>query len=105
MVGVGALSRKETMAYAITGPLLRAVGVPYDVRRAQPYYVYDRLQFEIPTQPEGDNYARYLVRMAEMEQSMRIVEQALAAIPAGPINVGFAGPPPHPARSRDQSQT
>src|ERR671922_117842 len=58
MVGVGALSREETIAYAITGPLLRAVGVPFDVRRAQPYYVYDRLAFEIPTQTDGDNYAR-----------------------------------------------
>src|SRR5215468_3571177 len=63
MVGVGALSREETIGYAITGPLLRAVGVGYDVRRAQPYYVYDRLQFEIPTQTDGDNYSRYLVRM------------------------------------------
>jgi len=91
MVGVGMLSREETIAYAITGPLLRAVGVPYDVRRAQPYYVYDRLEFEIPTQKDGDNYARYLVRMAEMEQSMRIAEQALASIPSGPINVDFEG--------------
>src|SRR5882672_2590886 len=104
MVGVGALSREETIGYAITGPLLRAVGVPYDVRRAQPYYVYDRLQFEIPTQPEGDNYARYLVRMAEMEQSMRIVEQALAAIPSGPINVDFAGRPIDPASYVDQGK-
>jgi len=104
MVGVGALSREETIGYAITGPLLRAVGVPYDVRRAQPYYVYDRLQFEIPTQPEGDNYARYLVRMAEMEQSMRIVEQALAAIPAGPINVDFAGRPIDPASYVDRGK-
>src|SRR6266581_2863005 len=104
MVGVGALSREETIGYAITGPLLRAVGVPYDVRRAQPYYVYDRLQFEIPTQPEGDNYARYLVRMAEMEQSMRIVEQALATIPAGPINVDFAGRPIDPASYVDRGK-
>ena len=104
MVGVGALSREETIGYAITGPLLRAVGVPYDVRRAQPYYVYDRLQFEIPTQSEGDNYARYLVRMAEMEQSMRIVEQALAAIPSGPINVDFAGRPIDPASYVDQGK-
>jgi NADH-quinone oxidoreductase subunit D len=104
MVGVGALSREETIGYAITGPLLRAVGVPYDVRRAQPYYVYDRLQFEIPTQPDGDNYSRYLVRMAEMEQSMRIVEQALAAIPAGPVNVDFAGRPIDPASYVDQGK-
>jgi NADH-quinone oxidoreductase subunit D len=104
MVGVGALSREETIGYAITGPLLRAVGVPYDVRRAQPYYVYDRLQFEVPTQPDGDNYSRYLVRMAEMEQSMRIVEQALAAIPAGPVNVDFAGRPIDPATYVDQGK-
>jgi len=61
MVGVGALSREETIAYAITGPLLRAVGVRYDVRRAQPYDVYDRLEFEIPTQ-EGRRQLRALPR-------------------------------------------
>ena len=91
MVGVGALSREETIGYAITGPLLRAVGVPYDVRRAQPHWAYDRVEFEIPTQRDGDNYARYLVRMAEMEQSMRIAEQALAALPGGAVNVDFEG--------------
>jgi NADH-quinone oxidoreductase subunit D len=91
MVGIGALSREETIAYAITGPLLRAVGVAYDVRKAQPHWAYDRVEFEIPTQKDGDNYARYLVRMAEMEQSMRIVEQALGAIPGGAINVDFEG--------------
>jgi NADH-quinone oxidoreductase subunit D len=104
MVGVGKLSREETIAYAITGPLLRAVGVPYDVRKAQPYYVYDRLEFEVPTRPEGDNYARYLVRMAEMEQAMRIVEQALDAIPGGAINVDFEGRPLDPATYVDQGK-
>jgi len=104
MVGIGVLSRDETVGYAITGPLLRAVGVSYDVRRAQPYYVYDRLEFEIPTQQDGDNYARYLVRMAEMEQSMRITEQALATIPGGPINVDFAGRPIDPSAYIDQGK-
>jgi NADH-quinone oxidoreductase subunit D len=104
MVGVGALSRDETVGYAITGPMLRAVGVPYDVRKAQPYYVYDRIEFEVPTRPEGDNYARYLVRMAEMEQAMRIVEQGLDAIPAGPINVDFEGRPLDPASYVDQGK-
>ena len=104
MVGVGALSRDETIGYAITGPLLRAVGVAYDVRRAQPYYAYDRLEFEVPTRPEGDNYARYLVRMAEMEQSMRIVEQAFDGIPGGPINVDFEGRPLDPASYVDQGK-
>src|SRR5438128_7741055 len=104
MVSVGALSREETIAYAITGPLLRAAGVPYDVRRARPYDVYDRLVFEIPTQKDGDNYARYLVRMAEMEQPMRIVEQALALIPGGPINVDSAGRPIDPAAYVDRGK-
>ena len=93
MKGVGALSRELTISYAITGPMLRACGVPFDVRRATPYWVYDRLDFEIPVGEVGDNYDRYLVRMAEMEQSMRIVEQALARMPAGPVNVDFEGRP------------
>ncbi len=97
LVGVGVLSREDTVAYAITGPMLRAAGVPYDVRRAQPYWVYDRVEFEVPTGRNGDNYDRYLVRMVEMEQSMRIVEQALDAIPGGPINVDFQGKPMDPA--------
>jgi NADH-quinone oxidoreductase subunit D len=104
MVGVGALSREDTIAYAITGPLLRAVGVPYDVRRAAPHWAYDRVDFEVVTQPAGDNYARYLVRMAEMEQSMRIAEQALAAIPGGPINVDFEGRAIDPAAYVDQGK-
>ena len=102
MVGVGVLSREETTAYGITGPLLRAVGVGYDVRRAQPHWAYDRVEFEVPTQPAGDNYARYLVRMAEMEQSMRIAEQALARMPGGPINVDFEGRPIEPSAYVDQ---
>src|SRR5213594_5172642 len=104
MVGVGALSRETTIAYAITGPLLRAVGVGYDVRRASPHWAYDRVQFEVPTQQDGDNYARYLVRMAEMEQSMRITEQALATIPGGPINVDFAGRPIDPSAYVDRGK-
>jgi NADH-quinone oxidoreductase subunit D len=93
MKGIGILSRDETIGYAITGPLLRACGVPFDVRRATPYWVYDRLDFEVPVGEIGDNYDRYLVRMAEMEQSMRIVEQAMARMPAGPVNVDFEGRP------------
>jgi NADH-quinone oxidoreductase subunit D len=93
MQGVGILSREEAIAYAVTGPLLRASGVPFDVRRATPYWVYDRLDFEIPVGETGDNYDRYLVRMAEMEQSMRIAEQALAQLPGGPVNVDHEGRP------------
>src|SRR6266446_3530865 len=104
VIGVGVLSREETIAWAITGPLLRAVGVPYDVRRAQPHWAYDRVEFEIPTQKDGDNYSRYLVRMAEMEQSMRIAEQALTLMPGGPINVDFEGRPIDPAAYVDQGK-
>jgi NADH-quinone oxidoreductase subunit D len=104
MVGVGALSREETIGYAITGPMLRAVGVPYDVRRAQPHWAYDRVEFDIPTQRDGDNYARYLVRMAEMEQSMRIAEQALAALPGGAVNVDFEGREIDPAMYVDRGK-
>jgi NADH-quinone oxidoreductase subunit D len=93
MQGIGAISRDEAIAWAITGPLLRACGVPLDVRRATPYWGYDRIDFEIPVGEAGDNYDRYLVRMAEMEQSMRIVEQVLARLPGGPVNVDHEGRP------------
>jgi len=104
MVGVGALSREETIAWGITGPLLRAAGVPFDVRRAQPYWAYDRVEFEIPLGNNGDNFDRYLVRMAEMEQSMRIVEQALAGMPGGAINVDHQGKPIDPAAYVDKGK-
>jgi NADH-quinone oxidoreductase subunit D len=87
MVGVGVMAREDAVSYGLTGPLLRATGVGYDVRKAEPYLVYDRLDFEVPTGTRGDNYDRFMVRFREMEQSMRIVEQALAQIPAGPIRV------------------
>ncbi len=93
MKGIGVISKEEAISYAITGPLLRACGVPFDVRRATPHWGYDRFDFEIPVGEVGDNYDRYLVRMVEMEQSMRIVEQALARMPAGPVNVDFEGRP------------
>ncbi|MEX2146063.1 MAG: NADH-quinone oxidoreductase subunit D [Candidatus Rokuibacteriota bacterium] len=104
MVGIGILSRAETIAYGITGPLLRAVGVPYDVRRAQPHWAYDRVEWDVVTQKDGDNYARYLVRMAEMEQSMRIAERALATLPGGSVNVDFEGRPIDPAAYVDQGK-
>jgi NADH-quinone oxidoreductase subunit D len=87
MTGIGVLSRADAISYGLTGPLLRATGVPYDVRKAEPYLVYDRMDFTVPTGTTGDNYDRFMVRMAEMEQSMRIIEQALAQIPAGPIAI------------------
>lgn len=85
--GVGIISKEDALAYGITGPFLRSTGIDYDVRKAQPYFVYDKIQFDIPVGQDGDNYDRYLVRMEEMEQSMRIVEQALAQMKEGPIRV------------------
>jgi NADH-quinone oxidoreductase subunit D len=87
MVGIGFISKEDALSYAFTGPVLRASGIPYDVRRAYPYLAYDQLDFEIPIGENGDNYDRYLVRMEEMEQSMRIAEQALEKIPGGAIHV------------------
>lgn len=84
---VGAIPPDEAIAYGFTGPCLRACGVPYDVRKSQPYLVYDRLDFEVPIGETGDNFDKYLVRMEELQQSMRIVEQAFAQMPAGPINL------------------
>jgi NADH-quinone oxidoreductase subunit D len=86
--GTGAIGAKEALDWGFTGPCLRACGVDYDVRKAHPYLVYDRLDFEVPLGDRGDNYDRYLVRIEEMKQSDRIVRQALAAVPAGPTMVG-----------------
>ena len=88
---VGIISKENALAYGITGPFLRGSGVDYDVRRASPYLVYDRFDFEIPVGEHGDNYDRYLCRMDEIEQSMRIVEQALDQIPEGPVLVDLEG--------------
>jgi NADH-quinone oxidoreductase subunit D len=87
MEGTGKLPAERLIAYGVTGPLLRAAGVPLDVRRAQPYLVYDRLDFDIPVGTSGDNYDRYLVRIEELRQSARIIEQALRDLPDGPVDV------------------
>ena len=87
MAGIGVLPREDAISYGLTGPLLRATGVSYDVRKAEPYLVYDRMEFVVPTGTRGDNYDRFMVRMAELEQSMRIIEQALDQIPDGPIRI------------------
>ncbi len=86
-VGVGAMTAEQAMDYGLTGPCLRACGVPYDLRKDQSYLVYDRFTFDIPVGENGDTYDRYIVRMEEMWQSLRILEQAFEQIPDGPINV------------------
>jgi len=86
-LGVGVISGDDALNWGFTGPCLRASGVPYDVRKSNPYYDYDRFDFEIPVGSNGDTYDRYLVRMEEMRQSLRILEQALDGLPEGPISV------------------
>jgi NADH-quinone oxidoreductase subunit D len=85
MSGTGKISAEDAISYGITGPFLRASGPDYDVRKDCPYAVYDRLEFDVPVGTGGDNLDRYLVRMEEMHQSIRIIEQALRDIPEGPF--------------------
>ena len=83
--GVGILNAEDAIALGVTGPVLRASGVKWDLRKAQPYAAYDQYEFDIPTRETGDTYDRYVVRMEEMRQSRRICLQAMENIPAGPI--------------------
>lgn len=88
MEGIGVISQEDAIAWGFTGPCLRATGVPYDVRKASPYIGYETYDFDIPIATEGDNYARYQVRMEEMRQSIRIIQQAIdRGMPEGPVIV------------------
>ena len=84
---IGVLGATEAVSYGVTGPTLRASGVAYDVRKARPYLGYDEYDFDVPVGTAGDVYDRYLVRVEEMRQSVRIIEQALDRLPGGPINI------------------
>lgn len=89
--GVGKLSREDALALGVTGPMLRATGIDYDVRKAHPYLLYERFDFDIPIGHDGDVYDRFMVRMEEIRQSVRILEQAAAQMPAeGPVSVADA---------------
>jgi len=88
---IGVLTRENALSYGITGPVARASGINYDVRKAFPYSVYDRMDFEVPLGERGDCYDRYLVRMEEMRQSIKIIRQASRDIPGGPVNVDAEG--------------
>jgi NADH-quinone oxidoreductase subunit D len=78
--GVGRITKEDAVAFGLLGPIARAAGVDYDVRKAFPYLGYDTFDFDVPTRAEGDVYARYLVRVAEMRESLKICRQALARI-------------------------
>ncbi|GAB4172785.1 MAG: NADH dehydrogenase (quinone) subunit D [Calditrichia bacterium] len=85
--GIGYLSKEDAISYGVTGPVLRGSGVQYDVRKNFPYLVYDQFDFDVPYATEGDVYARYLVRMEECRQSIRIIEQAMKKLPGGPVRI------------------
>jgi len=83
--GIGVFDRRNVPKYGCSGPFARSTGIPFDIRKAEPYAAYDKVSFDIPTGTVGDNMDRYTVRMTEMEMSLRIVEQALAQLPSGPF--------------------
>ena len=82
---------KDALSFGITGPFLRSTGNSFDLRKDFPYSIYDRFDFDVPVGTTGDNFDRYLVRMEEMRQSLRIIEQALDSMPDGPTNVDSDG--------------
>ena len=87
MDGIGVVPKEDAIAWGFTGPCGRASGIPYDVRRAHPYFAYDEIDFDVPIGEKGDNYDRYLVRVEELHQSRKIIQQAFKQIPDGPVNV------------------
>jgi NADH-quinone oxidoreductase subunit D len=96
LLGIGLLSKEAALSYGVTGPILRASGVDWDLRKKRPYMGYEQYDFIVPVRTEGDNYARYLVRVQEMRESLKIVEQALNKLPMGPVrsdNRKFVPPP------------
>lgn len=86
--GVGVLTPQQAIAFSAAGPVLRASGVPYDIRRADPYSIYDRFEFDVAVRYHGDIYDRFMIRMDEMRQSLRILQQAIRDLPEGPIQEG-----------------
>jgi NADH-quinone oxidoreductase subunit D len=102
-VNIGVVSAKDAADWGFTGPMLRGSGVAWDLRRAQPYDVYDKMDFDVPIGRNGDCYDRYLVRMEEMRQSLRIIRQALQQMPPGPVKVNDRKVAPPPRAEMKQS--
>ncbi|HEY0901598.1 MAG TPA: NADH-quinone oxidoreductase subunit D [Micavibrio sp.] len=101
-VDIGTVTADEAMDLGFTGPMIRASGLAWDLRKSQPYEVYDQMDFDIPVGKTGDCYARYLVRMEEMRQSLRIMKQAIEKMPQGPVMVDDykVAPPPRAEMKR-----
>ena len=89
--GMGILSADQAISYGVTGPNLRASGVPFDVRKAHPYSIYDELEFDVITQQSGDVYARYLQRIDEIKQSLHLIDQIMDKMPHGPVQAQVPG--------------
>jgi NADH-quinone oxidoreductase subunit D len=86
LVGIGILDAATALSHGVTGPMLRASGVNWDLRKARPYMGYEQYDFNVPTRTEGDTFARYIVHIEEFRESMKIIEQALNKLPMGPVN-------------------
>ena len=96
LYGIGKLDAAVALQHGVTGPMLRASGVNWDLRKVRPYMGYEQYDFNVPVHPEGDTYARYIIRVEEMRESLKIVEQALNKLPLGPVrsdNRKFVPPP------------
>lgn len=102
LVDIGVVSKAEALDWGFSGPMLRGSGVPWDLRKAQPYEVYDELEFDIPVGKNGDCYDRYLVRVEEMHQSVSLIKQVLSKMPKGPIKTldRKISPPPRAEMKR-----
>ncbi len=99
-VDIGLVSRDDAIAWGFSGPMIRAAGLPWDIRRSQPYEVYDQMEFDIPVGTNGDCYDRFMVRVEEVRQSMRIMRQCLKQMPAGPIGANSKVFPPKRAEMK-----
>ena len=96
LLGIGVMDAATALQHGVTGPMLRASGVNWDLRKARPYMGYEQYDFAVPVRSEGDTYARYIVRVEELRESLKIVEQALNKLPMGPVrsdNRKFVAPP------------
>jgi len=96
LLGIGVMDSATALSHGVTGPMLRASGVNWDLRKARPYCGYEQYEFNVPVATEGDTYARYIVRVQELRESLKIVEQALNKLPMGPVrsdNRKFVTPP------------
>jgi NADH-quinone oxidoreductase subunit D len=85
LVGIGVVSKEEALDWAFSGPMIRGSGIAWDLRKSQPYEVYDKMDFDIPVGKNGDSYDRYLIRVEEMRQSVKIIFQCIDQMPEGPV--------------------